>query len=135
MVNGEEDGPKVRAQERFNNRFIYCCPKQIFDVYSTQKRTMGEKAKKRKKDQTEVERGGVVTVDLDTSYPKGKLPPAPFTLTNEEKMIADSRLSMLKFPPNFGDIPDTLFTRICGGTKTHTWHQVSVIDESGYIGG
>ena len=59
-------------------------------------------------------------------FPKGSLPPAPFTLTAEEKVIADKRLALVKVPMNFGVVPATLFTRICGGVKSHTWLQVKI---------
>jgi len=32
-LNGDEDGPKVRAQERANNRFIECCPDAVYLTY------------------------------------------------------------------------------------------------------
>lgn len=124
MVNGDEDGPKVRAQERSMNRFVHCCPDQIYNIYVKEKKTLGQRNKKRRRDPSEGENEGDDSVDLETRYPKGKLPPAPFTLNNTEKKIADDRLSKLRFPPNFGDIPNTLFTKICGGIKTHTWHQL-----------
>ena len=59
-------------------------------------------------------------------FPKGGLPPAPFTLTAEEKVIADRRLGLVKVSINFSVIPATLFTRICGGVKSRTWLQVKI---------
>jgi len=41
-------------------------------------------------------------------------------LTAEEKVIADRRLGLVKVSINFGVIPATIFTRICGGVKSHT---------------
>jgi hypothetical protein len=47
-------------------------------------------------------------------------------LTAEEKVIADRRLGLVKVSINFSVIPATLFTRICGGVKSHTWLQVRI---------
>ena len=59
-------------------------------------------------------------------FPKGSLPPAPFTLTAEENVIADRRLGLVKVSINFSVIPATLFTRICDGVKSHTWLLVKI---------
>jgi hypothetical protein len=59
-------------------------------------------------------------------FPKGSLPPAPFTLTAEENVIADRRLGLVKVSINFSVIPAILFTRICGGVKSHTWLLVKI---------
>jgi hypothetical protein len=44
-------------------------------------------------------------------------------LTAQEKVIADKSLDLVNVPINFGVIPATLFARICGGVKSHTWLQ------------
>lgn len=33
LLNGDEDGPKVRAAERASGRFIGSCPNSIYSVY------------------------------------------------------------------------------------------------------
>lgn len=58
-------------------------------------------------------------------FPKNQLPQAPYVLTPTEKHQADQRLNQLRVPLNFGVVPTTLFTKIVGGTKSHTWLQVN----------
>jgi len=35
LLNGEEDGPKLRAEERRRGRFVASCPDAIFRTYCT----------------------------------------------------------------------------------------------------
>ncbi|XP_069102542.1 uncharacterized protein [Argopecten irradians] len=35
LLNGDEDGCKVRAQERSDNRFVSSCPNEAFTIYAT----------------------------------------------------------------------------------------------------
>ncbi|CAC5382472.1 unnamed protein product [Mytilus coruscus] len=79
------------------------------------KKTLGQKRKKN----VAAEESSI----LQTKYPKTALPQAPYVLTAEEKKEADRRLSDIKVPVNFGIIPATLFQKIVGGTKCHTWLQ------------
>ncbi|CAC5363257.1 unnamed protein product [Mytilus coruscus] len=79
------------------------------------KKTLGQKRKKN----VAAEESSI----LQTKYPKTALPQAPYVLTAEEKKETDRRLSDIKVPVNFGIIPATLFQKIVGGTKCHTWLQ------------
>ncbi|XP_021368398.1 uncharacterized protein LOC110460022 [Mizuhopecten yessoensis] len=129
LLNGDEDGSKVRAQERSMNRFANSCPDDAFQIYVKEKTTLSQ-MRKRKKNQPLEGTGNVETASepchtgAERSFPKSRLPPAPFTLNNDQKKAANSRLASMRFPKNFGDVPDTLFTNICGGMKSHTWNQL-----------
>ncbi|KAK6186911.1 hypothetical protein SNE40_006171 [Patella caerulea] len=49
----------------------------------------------------------------------------PYTLTTSEKDLADLRLKSIICPDGFSDLPESLFTKVEGKTKSHTWLQVS----------
>ncbi|OWF49211.1 hypothetical protein KP79_PYT24455 [Mizuhopecten yessoensis] len=123
LLNGDEDGPKVRAQERSMNRFVGCCPDEVFETYVKEKKTVGQK-RKRQHDHQAANGESAAETNMEKRYPKGHLPPAPFTLTCEEKKQADARLSSMHFPVGFGDVPGSLFTHIRGGVKSHTWNRL-----------
>ncbi|CAC5410523.1 unnamed protein product [Mytilus coruscus] len=109
---------KVRAAERASGRNAELCPDAVYRIYVKEKKTLGQKRKK--KDVAEVEESSI----LQTKYPKNELPQAPYVLTAEEKKEADRRLANVKVPVNFGVLPGSLFTKIVGGTKCHTWLQL-----------
>lgn len=116
LINGDEDNVKVRAAERACGRSTQLCPDAVYRIYAQEKKTIGQK--RSRKEQTSSE--DVV----ETKFPKNQLPQAPYVLTPTEKHQADQRLNQLRVPLNFGVVPTTLFTKIVGGTKSHTWLQL-----------
>ncbi|CAG2222941.1 unnamed protein product [Mytilus edulis] len=78
LLNGDEDGAKVRAAERARGRNAELCPDAVYRIYVKEKKTLGQKRKK--KDAAEVEESSI----LQTKYPKNELPQAPYVLTAEE---------------------------------------------------
>ena len=85
-------------------------------IYFLQKKTFGQKGQRDPQSTDES--------NIESKHPKNQLPQAPYVLNQDERCQADKRLKLVKVPANFGIIPGTLFTKIIGGTKCHTWLQL-----------
>ncbi|CAC5395360.1 unnamed protein product [Mytilus coruscus] len=76
LLNGDEDGAKVRAAERASGRNAELCPDAVYRIYVKEKKSLGQPEKK--KDVAEVEESSI----LQTKYPKNELPQAPYLFSN-----------------------------------------------------
>ncbi|XP_021342795.1 uncharacterized protein LOC110443119 [Mizuhopecten yessoensis] len=120
LLNGTEDGAKVRAEERSRGRFIDYCPDSVYRMHSKKAPPTASISTDVQEQVPEMQSHGP---GKRTRSSKPVLPPAPFTLTKEEKEKADMRLKNVKVPVDFGDLPATLFSKTTG-MKSHTWMKI-----------